>query len=97
MKKIYTHVVILFLMSLSASVYSAAIPGDAAAGKKLHDANCTACHTDSVYKRKDRQVTNLDMLKNQMKVCGHAMNITLGKTQADDLVKYLNETYYKFK
>lgn len=95
MKKIYAHVFIL--MSLSVSAHGAALSGEAATGKKLHDANCTACHTDSVYLRKDRQVTNLDMLKNQMKACGHAMNITLGKTQTEDLVKYLNDTYYKFK
>lgn len=28
---------------------------------------------------------------------GHAGDITIGKTQANDLVRYLNETYYKFK
>ena len=95
MKK--NRALVFILMSFSVSAHGAALPGDAAVGKKLHDANCTACHTDSVYQRKDRQVTNLDMLKNQMNACGHAMNITLGKKQMDDLVQYLNDTYYKFK
>lgn len=92
-----TYALVFILLSLPVTAQGAALPGDAAMGKKLHAANCTTCHTDSVYQRKDRQVTDLDMLKNQMNACGHAMNITLGKTQKDDLVKYLNDTYYKFK
>ena len=85
------------LAALSLTAHATAIPGDAASGKKLYDANCTTCHTDSVYKRKDRQVKSLDALHQQIGSCGHMTNITLGKTQVDDLVKYLNETYYKFK
>ena len=34
----------------------AALPGDSAAGKKLHDAHCMTCHDTSVYTRKDRQI-----------------------------------------
>ncbi|OGI47864.1 MAG: hypothetical protein A3E57_04260 [Candidatus Muproteobacteria bacterium RIFCSPHIGHO2_12_FULL_60_33] len=81
----------------SVSAQAAALPGDAASGKKLYDANCMACHNDSVYKRKDRQVKNLEGLTQQINSCGHVGDITIGKTQANDLVRYLNETYYKFK
>lgn len=82
---------------LSVSAQAAVLPGNATEGKKLHDANCVSCHNDSVYKRKDRQVKNLDELTQQINSCGHAGNITIGKPQANDLVKYLNDTYYKFK
>ena len=82
---------------LSVSTQAATLPGDAADGKKLHDANCMSCHNDSVYQRKNRQVTSLEGLTQQINSCGHAGNITIGKTQANDLVRYLNETYYKFK
>ena len=92
-----TLAVIPVLVMLSVSAQGATLPGDADAGKKLHEASCTTCHTDSVYTRKNRQVTNLDMLRNQMSACGHMMNVTLGKTQVNDLMKYLNDTYYKFK
>lgn len=85
------------LTTLSLAAQAAPIPGNTASGKKLYDANCTTCHTDSVYLRKDRQVNNLDGLNQQISACGHMTNITLGKTQVNDLVKYLNETYYKFK
>lgn len=85
------------LIALPLTAHAATTPGDAASGKKLYDANCTSCHTDSVYTRKDRQVTSLGALTEQISSCGHMTNITLGKTQVNDLVKYLNETYYKFK
>lgn len=94
--KIKLAVIPVFVM-LSVPAQGATLPGDANIGKKLHETNCTTCHTDSVYTRKERQVTNLDMLKNQLSACGHMMNITLGKTQVNDLMKYLNDTYYKFK
>lgn len=82
---------------LSVSAQAAALPGDAANGKKLYDANCVSCHNDSVYKRQDRQIKNIEGLKEQIGSCGHMTNITLDKPQVNDLVKYLNETYYKFK
>ncbi len=87
----------LALILLSITTQAADLPGDAAQGKKLYDANCTSCHTDSVYTRKNRKIASLDGLSKQVNSCGHMTNIKLGKAQADDLVKYLNETYYKFK
>lgn len=83
--------------ALSYPIGVLALPGNAAEGKKLHDANCLSCHDDSVYKRQDRFVKNLEGLTQQINACGHAGKVAIGKPQANDLVKYLNETYYKFK
>lgn len=85
------------LMLLPMAAHATALPGNAAAGKKLHDGMCLSCHDDGVYKRKDRQVKSLQELTQQISACGHAAGVTLGKSQASDLAKYLNETYYKFK
>ena len=82
---------------LSVNAQAATLPGDAANGKKLHDASCTSCHNDSVYKRADHKIKSLEGLTEQMNNCEHMTDIKLGKTQQKDLVKYLNETYYKFK
>jgi cytochrome c2 len=90
---------VLFLIAavLSVSTQAASLPGDTANGKKLHDARCTSCHNDSVYTRKDHKVTSLQELTGQIHNCEHMADVTLGKSQVNDLVKYLNETYYKFK
>ena len=82
---------------LSVSTQAATLPGDAASGKKLHDARCTTCHNDSVYKRQDHKTKSLEGLTGQIHNCEHMTDVTLGKDQVNDLVKYLNETYYKFK
>ena len=82
---------------LSVSTQAATLPGDAANGKKLYDASCTSCHNDSVYKRKDHKIKSLEGLTEQIHNCEHMTDVKLGKNQVNDLVKYLNETYYKFK
>lgn len=82
---------------LSVSAQAAPLPGDTASGKKLHDANCTSCHNDSVYTRKDHTVKSLQGLTEQIHNCEHMTDVKLEKNQVNDLVKYLNESYYKFK
>ena len=55
----------LFALAFSTSV-SAALPGNAAEGKKLHDANCTGCHSSSVYTRKDREIQSAEALRHRV-------------------------------
>lgn len=91
-----------FVVSAIAAVFSvsaqaASLPGDAASGKKLYQANCTSCHNDSVHTRKDHTVKSLQGLTDQIHNCEHMTDVKLEKNQVNDLVKYLNETYYKFK
>jgi len=88
--------VILTLIQTSLSV-QAALPGDSAEGKKLHDANCVSCHNASVYTRRDRQVNSLSALNQQVDGCVHGAHLTLTPDQQQSLVKYLNEQFYKFK
>jgi len=94
-----TRTLPLFLAAavLSVSTQAASLPGDVASGKKLHDANCLSCHKDEVYKRKDRNVTSLNGLTEQIGGCSHQVGAKLGVEQRRDLAKYLNDTYYKFK
>ena len=81
----------------SVSVQAASLPGDTASGKKLYQANCTSCHKDDVHTRKDHTVKNLQGLTEQIHNCEHMTDVKLEKNQVNDLVKYLNETYYKLK
>ena len=47
------------LILLIPSAYAAALPGDSAEGKRLHDVNCMGCHNTSIYTRKDRLIAVL--------------------------------------
>ena len=50
---------------------AAALPGDSADGKRLHDANCMGCHYTAIYIRRDRIVGSLDVLKKRLGDCSH--------------------------
>jgi len=90
------HIVCAFLALLLPLGAAAALPGDAAAGKRLHDANCTQCHDPGVYTRGDRRVRSLDALRSQVQACGHMAKQDFSPSQLRDLVKYLNDRFYRF-
>jgi cytochrome c553 len=84
------------LLTLLMSSAHAAVPGDSADGKRLHDANCKGCHDTGVYTRKDRHVRSLDALKQQLGSCSHAAKKEFSATETQNIVKYLNDQFYKF-
>jgi hypothetical protein len=85
------------LMLLTPSAYAATLSGDAASGKSLFDANCTGCHDTSVLTRKDRVVQSLDALKEQLGSCSHMANKEFSDSETKDLLKYLNDQFYRFQ
>jgi len=87
---------VVVVLGVGASA-QAALPGDAATGKKLHDANCVKCHDASVYARKDRKIKSVAALQEQLGSCSHAAQVILTDEEQQHIVKYLNERYYKFK
>ncbi len=89
----------LFILHITPTVAAdtALLPGDAAAGKKLHAANCVGCHDDKVYTRKPRRVNSVGGLVGQVEFCNQQLKKGLSKDQLNDLIVYLNETYYKFE
>jgi hypothetical protein len=90
---------LLFAASLAllASGAFAALPGDSADGKRLHDANCKGCHDSGIYTRKTRSVHALDGLKQQLDSCGHASGKELSPMQKQNIIKYLNDQFYQFR
>lgn len=74
----------------------AASPGDSAAGKRLHDANCTGCHGTEVYTRENRIVRSLPALKQQLDGCNHLAKKGLSPTELQNIIQYLNDQYYHF-
>lgn len=92
MKVILTIPVMIFL---AASAH-AAVPGDGAKGKRVHDASCVSCHGDSVYTRQDHKVRSLDGLKKQVENCTHMAQKEFSPADKQDIVKYLNDQFYRF-
>lgn len=88
----------LLLLTSTTLLASAAVQAvDLKAGQSLHDANCMKCHDSSVYTREDRKVTTLDGLRKQVKRCDLSLGLTWFDEQTEDVVQYLNSSYYKLK
>ena len=93
--------VIGFTMVISQHSFAA---GDAQRGKTLHNENCISCHASalggdgtSIYTRADRKIDSYTALENQVKRCKTALGVSWPEHQIDDVLAYLNETFYKFK
>ena len=91
------NILIAPVMTFLAVSAHAAVPGDCAEGKRLHDANCTGCHDSSVYSRKDHKVRSLDGLKKQVENCTHMAQKEFSPAERQDIVKYLNDRFYRFQ
>ena len=100
MRSITSLAFVVFLIVAGAganATETARLPGDAARGQKLHAAQCVACHDDTVYTRPNRQVKGLGGLIQRVEICYRQLQVELSHDQLNDLVAYLNETYYRFE
>jgi len=73
------------------------ILGNAKNGAKLHAKHCTACHKNEVYTRNDKIVKSLEALSGRVQGCGKQVGANFTHEQAQDVTKYLNSSFYKFK
>ena len=95
MKGILCVSLLILLMPSVAS--AAALPGDSADGKRLHDANCMGCHDTGIYTRKDRLIRSLDALETRLGDCSHMANKEFSATEKQNIIKYLNDQFYQFR
>jgi len=65
-------------------------------GKEAHENHCYKCHTDSVYTREDKFVKSIDALSKQVLRCKDGSNVPWFDEDADAVVQFLNEKYYRF-
>lgn len=96
MKKIGL-VSLVLLFSAASSQASALLLGDAARGKTLHGQQCTSCHDTGVYTRAERRVKSVEGLIGQVNGCVRQIGLNLNNDQVNDLVNYLNTSFYRFK
>ncbi len=69
---------------------------DVASGKKLVDGQCQQCHDDAIYVRKDSIIQSLPELKARVEFCESANNKHWSEPQINQVVRYLNNTFYKY-
>lgn len=87
---------VLALGAVTGGAHAALLPGDAARGQQLHATRCLGCHDSRIYTRPDRKVKRIEGLIGQVRRCDRQLGTQLERDQLNDLVKYLNDTYYRF-
>ncbi len=92
----HPRAIILLCMLATPAANAALLPGDGANGKQLHDSRCVACHDGRVYTRPDRKVKSIEGLMGQVRMCNQQLGTDLSREQLNNIIKYLNETFYKF-
>jgi cytochrome c2 len=68
-------------------------------GKKAFETDCVKCHDSSLFDKPNNQknVKDLKSLKKQVKQCATASGASWFEEDEENVVAYLNETFYKFK
>jgi len=100
-----TIIVVMTLAAVPFTARAAAmLPGNTEHGKQLYQAQCAACHISqfggdgsTIFTRKHRHVNNIDGLISQVGRCNQKLDMQLSSSNRHDIVKYLNDTYYKFQ
>lgn len=72
-------------------------------GKELHDGYCISCHASmlggdgtAIYTRVERRIDSMEALQHQVRRCKTSLDASWPDDQVDDLLEYLNQTFYKF-
>ena len=78
--------------------------GDIKRGQELHDENCTSCHRSmqggdgsSIYTRDNSRIDSYEGLVKQVKRCKTSLGVPWPEHQIDDVITYLNDSFYKFE
>ena len=87
----------LLILLMPSVACAAALPGDSADGKRLHDANCMGCHDTGIYTRKDRLVGSLDALQKRLGDCSHMAKKEFSAIETQSIIKYLNDQWCQTK
>jgi cytochrome c2 len=96
--KLLGFIVIAIAMSFTmTSAWAADRTPDVAHGKTLVDKKCMGCHDNRQYTRPNRIIHTFEDLRGRVEFCDSASNANFSFDDLDDVVEFLNVTYYKFK
>jgi len=99
-----THLAAAASLTLFALPLPAAASADLAAGQKLHDENCRACHIkrwggdgSAAYTRPERHIRDLAALRQRVAVCSAQSGAKFFPEDEENVAAYLAQRYYQFK
>jgi len=75
--------------------FDAQAAADAARGKLLYEARCSACHESSVHQRKARKAASYSALRAQVLRWSIEVGGAWSAEEIDDVALYLNQRYYR--
>ena len=86
----------LLLLAMVVTTPAPALAANIEHGKILYEQHCTRCHDTRVHTRPDRRIGSVEALKNQVKRCELNQSLKWPQPDIDDVVAYLDATFYKF-
>jgi hypothetical protein len=91
-----TIVIGAVLLAAAAPAGAEMLLGDAARGHATYEANCLGCHDSSVFTRPDRHIHSLEGLIKQVGFCNTQLKRRLSDSDLNDIVQYLDKSFYHF-
>ena len=98
-----TRLITYMALTGSLMVSSFAANADINNGKELHDSNCTSCHISiqggdgsGIYTRENKRIETYPALIKQVNRCRDSLGVQWPENHVNDVVEYLNTTFYKF-
>jgi len=98
-----TRVISYICLTGSLIISSFTANADINHGKELHDSNCTSCHISiqggdgsGIYTRENNRIETYPALIKQVKRCRDSLGVQWPENDVNDVVEYLNRTFYKF-
>jgi len=76
--------------------YDVQAGADAASGKLLYEARCSACHESSVHDRKARKAASYSALRAQVLRWSAEVGGSWSADEINSVVLYLNQRHYRF-
>ncbi len=65
-------------------------------GQSLVDKSCQQCHDNDIYTRSNSILNSFPELQARVEFCENAANAHWNETQINQVIDYLNISYYKF-
>ncbi len=83
------------LIITAASAFQIA-PAAEQPGKALVGQHCQRCHDNSIFTRSDSIIHSWPELQARVEFCDNASQAHMTEAEINQVIEYLNDTYYKF-